>query len=223
MSIDERRIREIICEVGRRMYDKNLVSATDGNVSARLEGGLYLCTPSGVSKGFMQPDDIQVVDGKGKKVSGDGKVSSEFFTHLACYEQRPDIHGVVHAHPPKAIGLNLAGVSMTDYVLPEIVVGLGGVPTAPYATPGTPEGGEVIRELITQCDAVFLDRHGGVTVGVNVMDAYFKMEKIEHAAESLLIGHLMGKVPTLPASEVEKLFKVREDYGVSGKPYTHPE
>ena len=212
-------IRKTICEAGRRLYAKNLVAATDGNISARLGPDRYLCTPSGVSKGYMNPRDLIIADGKGNKISGDGRVTSEFFTHLAAYEERPEMSAVVHAHPPKAIGFTLAGVSLSDCVLPEVVYTIGGVPTTEYATPATPEGGKVIRELIRQCDALLMDRHGALTIGVNVIDALHKMEKIEHAAETLLTAHVLGRVRKLERDEVEKLYKVREAYGVSGRAF----
>jgi L-fuculose-phosphate aldolase len=214
--MSERAVREGICEVGRRLYMKNLAVATDGNISAKLGPDRYLCTPSGVSKFDMKPDDILVADGSGAKVAGEGKVTSEFFTHLAAYEEREDIGAVVHAHPPKAIGFTLAGVSLAEYVLPEVVYTIGGIPTTAYATPATREGSDAIRGLIRRCDAVLMDRHGAVTVGVDVFDALFKMEKVEHAAESILVARLLGKVRTLGPEEVAKLGKVREAYGVSG-------
>jgi L-fuculose-phosphate aldolase len=215
----ELELRKAVCEVGRRMYAKGLVAATDGNISVRLGPDRYLCTPSAVSKGFMRPNDIIVADGEGTKLEGDGKVTSEFTTHLVAYEERPDMNAVVHAHPPKAIGFTLAGVSLADCVLPEVIYTIGGVPTAEYATPATPEGGTAIRELIRKCDAVMMDRHGALTIGVDVYDAHFKLEKIEHACESLLTAHLLGNVRSLERGEVEKLYKVREAYGVSGKAF----
>jgi L-fuculose-phosphate aldolase len=212
-------LRETICEVGRRMYDKDLVSATDGNISVRLEADRYLCTPSGVSKGFMKPEDMIVADGEGNKISGDGKVTSEFFTHLAAYEERPDVYAVVHAHPPKAVGFTLAGASMVEWILPEVAFVLGGIPTAEYATPASKEGAMVIRHLIRECDALLLDRHGAVTVGADLMDAYFKMEKIEHAAESMLTAHLLGTVRHLDEDELERLSATRAAFGVKNKIY----
>jgi L-fuculose-phosphate aldolase len=212
-------IRETICEIGRRMYARNLVAATDGNISVRMDEDRYLCTPSGVSKGYMQPEDMIIADGQAHKLSGEGKVTSEFFTHLAAYEERPDINAVVHAHPPKAVGCTLAGIDLTQLLLPELVLALGGIPTADYATPATKEGGDSIRELIRECDAVMLDRHGSITVGEDVMDAYLKLEKMEHAAESLLVAHTQGKIQALSPDNVRKLFELREDYGIKGKWY----
>lgn len=216
----ESEIRELICEVGRRMYAKNLVSANDGNITVRLEENRYLCTPSGVSKGFMEPDHLVIADGEGNKISGDGKVTSEFFTHLAAYEERPDVNAVVHAHPPKAVGFTLAGMSMADWVLPEVVFVLGGIPTTEYATPASKEGGMVIRELIRECDALLLDRHGAVTVGPDLMDAFFKMEKIEHAAETLLTAHLLGNTRPLSKEEIDRILITRKGFGVKGKMYS---
>ena len=212
-------LRKAICEAGRRLYAKDLVAATDGNISVRLGPGRFLCTPSGVSKGFMAVNDLIVADAKGHKLSGDGKVTSEFSTHLAAYEERPEMNAVVHAHPPKALGFTIAGVSLSDCVLPEVIYTIGGIPTADYATPATPEGAVAIRGLIRKCDALMMDRHGALTIGISVFDALFKMEKIEHAAESLLTARLLGNVRKLDSPEIEKLYKVREAYGVSGRAY----
>lgn len=210
-------LRKAICEVGRRMYSRNLVAATDGNISVQLGVDRYLCTPSGVSKGFMKPNEIILADGQGIKISGEGKVTSEFMTHLAAYAVRPDVKAVVHAHPPKAIGFTLAGVSLAECVLPEVVYSIGGIPTTEYATPSTPEGAEVVRKYIVGCDALMLDRHGALTVGADVFDAYFKLEKIEHAAESLLTAQVLGNVQTLSPKQVEKLYGIRDSYGVTGR------
>jgi len=215
----ELEIRKAMCDVGRRMYEKNLVAATDGNISVKLGPDRFLCTPSGVSKGFMAPNEMVLADSKGNKLGGDGRVTTEFFTHLAVYEEREDVGAVVHAHPPRAIGFTLAGRSLSSCVLPEVVMALGGIPTTEYATPASKEGSIVIREYIRNCDAVLMDRHGAVTAGRDVYDAYYKMEKLEHAAETLLTASLLGEIRTLEAEEVHKLFEARKTYGVSGKAY----
>lgn len=219
----ESELRDIICEVGRRMYARNLVAATDGNVSARIGDGLFLCTPSGVSKGYMKPADILVADAQGAKVSGAGKVTSEFFTHLAAYEERPDIGAVVHAHPLTATALTLAGISLEAPVIPEVVVGFGTIPTAPYATPGTREGGEVIRPYIQSGDVLLIHRHGAVTVGLDPLDAYHKMEKLEHAAEMVFATRLLGaEPPALSSDELRRLVACRGPYGVHGRAHPIP-
>lgn len=216
---DEGALRSAICAAGRRLYARNLIIATDGNISVRLGPGRFLCTPSGSSLADMTEDDVLVVDAAGRPVDGKGKPTSELPLHLAAYEERPDMAAAVHAHPPHAVALSVAGLSLTEYVLPEIVYVLGGVPTAAYATPGTPEGARVIREPIRRCDAVILDRHGVVALGTSVVDALYKLEKVEHAAYTLMLARMLGGVRTLPPEEVEKLYRVRQAYGVSGLAY----
>lgn len=208
----ETELREAICEVGRRLLAKNLIAATDGNISIRLSENRFLCTPSGVPKGNLQPEDLLIADAHGKKISGRGRVSTEIFTHLAAYEERGDINAVVHAHPPKAVALTLAGISMEEKLLPEVVYALGVVPTAPYATPGTPEGAEAVRDLIRRHDALLLDRHGALTVGPDVFAAYHAMEKIEHAAGIILDSTLLGGARKLSEDELRRLHQARQEH-----------
>lgn len=206
------RMKKDICEIGRRMYAKNLVSATDGNMSIRLDTDHYLCTPSGIPKGYMTPGDLLIADGKGNVIDGKGKITSEFFTHLAAYAERPDIKAVCHAHPPTAVALTLAQKGITPDTLPELVMALGNVPVTPYATPAGEEGGQVIRSFIRDHDAVLLDRHGLITVGADIFDAYYKLERVEHAAQILLAAHLLGSPKELLPEEVHKLRAAGEKY-----------
>lgn len=210
-------LREAICEVGRRMWAKDFVASTDGNISVRLEGGLYLCTPSGVSKGFMHPGDLVIADAHGNKRAGGGKVTSEFFTHLAFYDERPDVMAVTHAHPPMAVACTLAGIPLDGYVLPEMMYTIGAIPVAPYATPGTREGADSLRPWTHKSDAILLDRHGAVTAGVDVFDAFMKMERLEHSCKTLAAAHQLGTVRTLDDDQIQKLKALRDAYGVSGR------
>jgi L-fuculose-phosphate aldolase len=219
---NETELRACICEIGRRLYGRNLIAATDGNISVRIAPDRFLCTASGAAKGFMHPRQIVVADDRGRLVSGEGKVSSEFLTHLAAYERRDDIAAVVHAHPPTAVAFTLAGVSLEALALPEVVFAIGGLPTAPYATPGTPEGAKSVHELVGKCDALLLDRHGALTLGVSLMDAYYKMEKIEHSAQILLAARTLGNVRTLSRDELGRILRARGDYGAVGRVYLPP-
>jgi len=219
MPPTETELRSVICEVARRLDARNLVAATDGNVSYKLNEGRYLGTPSGCRMANVRPDELVIADAAGNLIAGEGRVSSEFFTHLAAYEERPDIRAVVHAHPPVAVAFTLAGRSLEEPVLPEVVFALGGIPTAPYAPPGTREGGEAIRGLIRDCDAVMLDRHGAIAVGRTVMDAYLRMEKLEHAAQTLWHAATLGEARPLNHDEIARIVAAREAYGASGKVY----
>jgi len=215
--VSETAYRDEICEAGRRLYQRNLIAAADGNISVRLDEDRFLITPSGVSKGFLEPEMILVANGRGERLEGEGKVSSEFFTHLAAYEEREDIHAVIHAHPPYSVALTLVGISMARPVLPEVVASLGGVPTAAYATPGTREGADVLRPHVQTGDAILLDRHGAVTVGNSVQDALFKMERVEHAAEMIYRAYCISAPLPLDSSQIERLLQARAAYGASGR------
>jgi L-fuculose-phosphate aldolase len=213
----EREHRLDMVEVGRMMYEMNLVVATDGNISIRMDEDRILMTPSGVSKGHMKPGEMIVTDRKGVKISGEKDPSSEIRLHLAVYEKRPDVMAVVHGHPPVATAFTIAGMSLAQCVIPEVVFTLGSIPTSAYATPTSEEGPKVIQELIEKHDAIILDRHGAVTVGADVFDAYRKLEKVEHCAEVTLAARQLGQVKTLTPDEVKRLMDVREKLGLSGK------
>lgn len=167
----------------------------------------------------MAPEDLVIADASGGKMAGPGNITSEFLTHLAAYEERPDIAAVVHAHPTKAVAASLAGVSLVEPLLPELLLTIGGIPTVPYATPATGEGGEAIREIIRTCDALIIAKHGSITVGHDVFNAYEKLEKIEHAAETLLWAHLLGEPARLSETEIATLRRMQQKYS-PGTPFS---
>lgn len=208
-------LREEVVRVCRMMWEKGFVAASDGNVSVRLGKQRLLTTPSGVSKGFLSAADVVLIDMDGNPVGSAArgakppKPSSEILLHLEVYRQRPDVEAVVHAHPPLAIAFTIAGISLTQCVLPEVIINLGSVPTTAYATPSSPEGPAVIRELIRCHDALIIDRHGSVTVGKSLFDAYMKLEKVEHLAHVTLAARQLGRVSELPPEEVRKLIAAR--------------
>ncbi len=211
----QQQLKQDIVRICRMLHRKNYLAATDGNVSVRL-GDRVLVTPSGVHKGLMEPDQVITVDLEGSVIAGAGKPSSEIQMHLLAYRLRPDVHAVVHAHLPYATSCTLAGISLLEPILPEVVITLGGIPTAPYATPGTAEVPAAIRDFIRDFDAILLARHGAMTVGRDVTDAYNKMEKLEHTARVVLAARLQGPVSPLPAAEVEKLRRLGEKYRAGG-------
>ena len=207
--------QEIVC-ICRMLHRKNYLAATDGNVSVRLGKDRLLTTPSGVHKGLMEAEQIITVYLEGRVLEGEGRPTSELRMHLLAYELRPDVGAVVHAHLPYATACTLAGIDLLESILPEVVITLGGIPTAPYATPGTPEVPVAIRDYLREYDAILLSRHGAITVGREVRDAYSKMEKLEHTARVVLAARLQGHLPPLPAAEVEKLRRLGEKYRAGG-------
>lgn len=212
MSVDSQ-VRQDICEVGRRLWTRGFVGANDGNISARLTENEFLCTPTQVSKGFMTPDIIVKVDGSGNPAADGQKETSEIAMHLAVYRERPDVCGVIHAHPPSATGFAVAQLSLETAFMPEIIVDLAGVPLAGYGTPGTARLADSILPYVRDHDAFLLSNHGAVTVGRDVMRAYYTMERLELTAQIALTAHLLGGAKAIDPKEVERLMEIRENLG----------
>ncbi|HEY8529929.1 MAG TPA: class II aldolase/adducin family protein [Paenibacillaceae bacterium] len=206
-----------IIEIGRRMYAKNFVAANDGNISVRTGPNAIWATPTGVSKGFMTPDMLVKLDLNGKVLSGKNRPSSEIKMHLRVYKENPEVRAVVHAHPVVATSYAIAGISLERALSSEAVVLLGKVPVAPYATPGTEEVAESIAPYCRDYNAVLLANHGALTWGRDPLEAYFRMESLEHyALMSLYTGEVLKKVNELSCSQVSNLLEIRERLGIRG-------
>jgi len=217
MPKTERELREDIVQVGRLVYQKGWVAANDGNISIRLDQDRLLCTPTGVSKGMMDPDDLIICDMQGHKLVGKKERTSEILMHLTVYQMRPDIKAVVHAHPPVATGFATAGKPLNQALLPEVIIGLGCVPLAEYGLPGTPELTDPMLPYIPKYDAILMANHGAVCYGEDVFKAFFKMETVEHYARIALVAELLGGATILPRQEVTKLLESRTRYGIKAK------
>jgi L-fuculose-phosphate aldolase len=206
--------RRDLVEVGKRIHQKGWISSTDGNFSVKLGDDRILTTPTGVHKGFLYEDDLIVVDMAGKKISGRLNPSSELALHLQCYKQRPDINGVIHAHPTLCVAFSVAGIHLAQCLLPEVVFTLGSIPTADYAPPTTEEVPKSIELPIREYDAVILERHGSVTVGKTIFDAYNTLERMEHAAEITYYARSLGGARPLTGTQVDELLKIRAGLGL---------
>lgn len=197
-----------VIHVGKRMYERGYVASNDGNLSVRLSEDRLLITMTGVSKGFLTPEKLVIVDYDGRVISGDYAPSSEMKMHLMVYRERPDVHAVAHAHPPTATGFAVAGENLPDTLLPEVIVSLGFVPIAPYGTPGTMELVESLRQYVREYDAVLLENHGALTLGPDIVAAYHKMETMEHCARIALVARMLGRVNTIDEERVNKLHQL---------------
>ena len=213
MSI-ESALRADIVEVGRRMYAREYTDSNAGNISARLGADRLLMTPKSVCKGFMTPDMMCITDLDGKKLEGDRDPSTEMLMHLEVYRHRPDVRAVVHAHPPTATGFAVAGIPLDRAVLAEVLTTLGSIPIAEYATPSTAELPEAVRKYIKAHDGMLLANHGALTVGPDVMAAYYKMETIEHFAKISLVARTLGRENLITRQEVDRLKGLRGSYGI---------
>lgn len=215
----EPELRALVVEMCQRLYRQGMVAAGDGNVSVLLaDRQQILVTPSGAHKGYLKESDLVVVDRRGKRLRGTGKPSSELLMHQLCYDERPDITAVVHAHPPMSVALALAGVSMAQCVLSETCLVLGPILTAPYTTPTTDEVPQVLRPYVRQANAIVMDRHGALTVGRDLDEAYQRMEAMEHASKITQAARAMGPFSPLPAAEADKLARLAVSLGIPRAP-----
>jgi L-fuculose-phosphate aldolase len=196
--------RAAIVEVGLRLYQKGLVTATEGNISVRVADG-HLVTASGVSKGFLTPEHVIHIDHEGFRPLGRPAVSTEDLMHRAIYRSRSDVRAVVHAHPPAATAFAVAHLPLDGRILAESVVLLGAVPLVPYAMPGTPELANLVATGLGNGHAALLSNHGAVTVGNTLAQAHQRMETLEHVARVALMARLLGGARELSAADVERL------------------
>jgi len=197
-------LRATLCDVARRMWQRGLVGATEGNVSVRLSARQILCTPTGVSKGHLRPADLVIIDLKGSPV-GEGQPSSEIKLHTRIYAHRKDCQAVVHAHPPVATAFALAGEEIPDNLLPEAVHVLGSVATVPFAMPGTEDVPDAIEPLLADHKAFLLSHHGAVTLGKDLLDAYHRMETLERVSKVVLMARLIGTPRPMPDAAFDAL------------------
>jgi L-fuculose-phosphate aldolase len=214
MMIDtELKLRKDLCEVSRRLYVAGFMVGSDGNVSTILRENEILITPSRLCKGFMEPEQMVIIDRQGRQLSGDLPPTSETAMHLAAYEERPDICSVVHCHPPMLVAFTVAGMSLPNSILPEIEVIFGGsLPLAPYATPGGVDIANSMRPLIRDrsTNVVLLDHHGILGVGNDVFQAAMKIEHAEAAAKVIYYARQLGGERPLPPDSMEQLREIRK-------------
>lgn len=206
-------------EICRLAYTRGYLCGTEGNLSIRVSENLILSTASNTCKGLITESEFVLTDLEGvpvgKASSSKKKPSTELKMHLLAYQMRPDIGAVMHAHPTVTVGLTVAGKSLSPAILPEIVCTLGRIPVASYATPSTQEVPESIRPHLAESDAIVLDHHGAITLGTSLRDAYFKMEMLEHHAQTLLIAEMLGGAISLSDSQVANLLAIRSVYGLT--------
>jgi len=209
-------LKQLIVEIGKRMWTRNFIAANDGNITVKLNDNEILTTPTGVSKGFMNTQMIIKVDLKGKIISDSKNYnpSSELKMHLEVYKERPDIYSVVHAHPVYATSFAVAGIPLNKCVLTEAIILIGAVPLVKYGFPSTMEIPDAIREHVKNSDALLLENHGALTYGSDLLNAYYKMETLEHTASIMWNAIQLGNVNVLSEYERDRLLALRSNLGL---------
>lgn len=221
MELSYMELREQICDICHKMWQLGWVAANDGNVSVKLEDGTFLATPTGISKSFITPEKLVHIDKDGNILEAlDGyRPSSEIKMHLRCYAEREDVGAVLHAHPPVSTGYAVAHKALDEYSMIETVLTLGSVPVTPYGTPSTYEVPDAIAPYLGEHDVVLLENHGALSVGSDVLTAYYRMETLELFAKISLTAHLLGGAKEISKENIDRLISMRQGYGVTGK---HP-
>ncbi len=209
------KIKQDICDIGRRIYNKGFAAANDGNITVRVGENEVLCTPTMHSKGFLKPDDISTIDFTGKQIAGRKKRSSEALLHLEIYRQRPDVKSVVHCHPPHATAFAIAREPIPQCVLPEVEVFLGDVPITRYETPGGQAFADTIQPFVDRTNVIILANHGTVSFGENVERAYWWTEILDAYCRMLMLAKQLGGVNYLSAQKSRELLELKDKWGFS--------
>ena len=212
--MSEWKLREQMCEIGRRVYAKGFAAANDGNISYKLSADRVLCTPTRVSKGFMKPDDLCIVDMDGKQVSGKRKRSSEILLHLAIMKARADVRSCVHCHPPHATAFAVAHEPIPKCTMPEFEVFLGEVAITPYETPGGQKFADTVLPYVKDTDTIILANHGTITYGGDLEDAYFKTEIIDAYCRILILAKQLGHVEYYSDEKAAELIRLKPLLGI---------
>jgi len=204
-----------LCEIGRRLWQREYVDGNGGNIAIRVGEDIALCTPTLVSKGFMKPVDMCLVDLEGNQLAGAKKRTSEILMHLQIMKRQPRAVATVHCHPPYSTGFAVAGVQPPTCMIPEYEV-FSSVAIAPYRTPGTPEMGKLVADLVDKHNTILMANHGVVAWSHNnVEDAYFKMEILEAYCRTVLVATQLGKpVNTMTPAQLQDLLKIKQSLGI---------
>lgn len=210
----EWQLRELLCEIGRRVWQRGFVAASDGNFSVRLDEGRILATPTMMSKGLLTPHDLVTVDPDGRKLAGEREVTSELKMHLNCYRHRPDVKACVHAHPPHATAFAIVQDPVPKCVMPEAEVFLGEVPIVPYATPGTQDFATVLDPFLPDFNVFLLASHGALAIGRDLLEAYHRLETVDHYCHILINVKILGGPARIAPEKMADLFEIKRKLGL---------
>lgn len=213
--VSEWKIKEEMCQIGHKIWLKGFCAGNEGNHSYRIGENRILCTPTGISKGFLKPEDICTVDLEGKQVAGKRKRTSEVLLHLAIYKARQDVKAVVHSHPPHATAFAVAGLELPTCIHPEAEVFLGAVKTAKYVTPGDTRLGESILPYVKDANTIILQSHGTVSFDKTLEEAYYKLEIVDAYARILILAKQLGSIRPLEAEEMKELLALKQKFGLA--------
>jgi L-fuculose-phosphate aldolase len=206
--------QEEICDIGRRLYHRGFAAANDGNISCRIGEDRIVCTPTGISKGFMQPDDLCIADMQANQIEGHRKMTSEIRQHITIMKHRSDVKSVVHCHPPHATAFGMAREAIPQGLMPEAEINLGNVPIAKYTIPGGQEFADAILPFVDKSDIIIQANHGTVSYGPTVEQAYFLVETLDAYCKIVLLARSLGCVQYFTPEEMRELLELKKKMGL---------
>ncbi|MEM9353960.1 MAG: class II aldolase/adducin family protein [Planctomycetota bacterium] len=213
--MNDQQLREEICEIGARLYNRGYAAANDGNISCRIGENEVLCTPTLISKGFMKPEDLCVVDLEGNQLRGQRKRTSEILLHLSVYRSRDDVRSVVHCHPPHATAFAIAGEPIPQGIHPEAEFFLGNVGFTKYETPGTAAFADSVLPFVEKTNTIVLASHGTVSYDDSVERAFWWTDVLDSYCRVLILAKQLGGVQRLPDEKVAELIDAKAAWGMS--------
>jgi L-fuculose-phosphate aldolase len=216
-GIGESEARELICEIGRRLWLKDMADCNAGNISYRLGPDRVLATPTLISKGFMKPDDLVVLDMAGNQISGTRQKTSETRMHLGVYAERPDAKAVIHAHPRHVLSFAITNTTPESCILTEVEGTIGEIPMVPYQTQGTADFAAALRPFVKDHMAFILAQHGALTLGRGLIEAFWAMETLETYCAVLLTARILGEPKRIPSDKMAEIYALKKRLGIPDK------
>lgn len=217
-SVPVRQLKKEMCDIGRNIWLRGYCAGNEGNHSLRISDDRVLCTPTGISKGFLEPEDICVVDMEGNQVEKNArgrKRTSEIMVHLAIYKKRQDVKAVIHSHPPHAVAFCIANIPLPEGIHPEAEVFLGKTIYAAYATPGGPAlPASFLDKITAESNTILMANHGSVSFGKNLTDAYYLLEILDNYCKQLILARQLGQVNVLNAKQMTELLQLKQRFGM---------
>lgn len=214
-SAEIEELKRRMCSIGRRMWQREFTDGNGGNLTVRVGKNLVLCTPTLISKGFMDPEDIGLIDMEGRQLAGARKRTSEALTHLAILKRQPKARACCHAHPPYATAFAIARVRPPTFLIPEAEIFLGEIGMATYQTPGSPENAKVVGDEAVDHQCVLMQNHGVITWGKDLEDVYWKMENVDAYCKTVWIASSLGRpLETVSTDQAKALIELRQSLGM---------
>ena len=209
--MDEKILSSSLIKIAQELHSLRFLAGADGNISFKINEERIFITPSGLSKRSLKSSDLACITQKGKVL--EGNPSSELLMHLTIYEKCPKAKAVLHAHPPTSIALSLSYPEMKNLPsdsLPELLLATDGIPIVPYARPSTQQMGDALLPYLPHYRSFILSRHGALTWGESLEEAFRGLERIEHSAEILYKSMILKKPSPLPEKELNALKEMRK-------------